>query len=345
MKKIIWMEYAKVAATILIVLQHSISQEWIVAIDRNGWEILNLIFMLTRMGVPIFLMCSGMGMLAKERDIRSIFAKSIWGILKIYVFWMLVYGIFDAISLYVSDLATCRTVCNAFLKNILFGRYHTWFLATLIGLYLITPLLYKIVADNKMLIYFLALSMVFTILFPVVVNCDARLEEVFREVNMNFVTGYVLYFVAGYYIGRIRLTSKIKVWGIIIWISTVILGFLISSLYAGDWGQDCQKIYSEFSVIGFIMNISFLIVMKAWFEEANGKSTQIVMKIRNCGYGIYLIHPLLLSFFPEDRFQGMWSILKAVITYSCALILVAALNAVYKSIHLWTVKMGIRKGL
>lgn len=339
MRKIIWIEYAKVMAAILVVLQHSISQDW-AQLEGKNWELLNLIFMLTRMGVPIFLMCSGIGMLSKERDMRSIFTKSVWNILKTYIGWMLVYGVFDAISLYKSELATCRTVCNVFLKNILFGRYHTWFLATLVGLYLITPLLYRIVIDNKMTVYYIFLSVLFSIIFPCMGRCDARINEVLQETNMNFVTGYVTYFIIGCYIDRINISKKMKAWSITIWIAAVVLGMLISTLYANFYGQDSQRIYSEFSIIGFTMNVSFMVLIKACFGRISARSavTQYVMKIRNHGYGIYLVHPLLLSFVPADKFQGAWSILKAVIIYCCALGVVAGLHRVHKSIQKCTRK-------
>lgn len=58
MKKITWIEYAKLTATMLVVMQHSISQEWVrLAADSHlmEWRVLNLSLCWIQFPCPSFL--------------------------------------------------------------------------------------------------------------------------------------------------------------------------------------------------------------------------------------------------------------------------------------------------
>lgn len=291
MERTNWIDCAKVFATFLVVMQHSISNEWTsTAIAGNKvWMVINFVFMLTRSGVPIFFMCSGFGMLRRERSINEVYRKNVFSLLKIYVCWMLIYGIYDTYTLFRTHVATPKTVFNVFVKNIVFGRYHTWFIVTLIGLYVITPFLY-IIARNY-IHYFLILSILFTIIFPYLFKCKEleRLSEVIRNINMNFVVGYSLYFVIGYYLSRIKLIRKMKIICILVMVISVLLGFLLSSCIVGNQGTGCQDVYSEFSFLGFSMNVTIFLSFRVLFEKK-----EKIVTISNYGIGIYLLHPLFL---------------------------------------------------
>lgn len=117
---------------------------------------------------------------------------------------MLVFGVRDGISLIQGGYGI-RTVLNALIKDIVFGEYHTWFIMTLIGLYLITPLLYEIVRNEKLMQYFLLLSILFTVILPFIGKLDnsGRLHTALETFNMRFVVGYVMYYVLGYYLSGI----------------------------------------------------------------------------------------------------------------------------------------------
>lgn len=318
-KTLIWVECMKVFAAFLIVMQHSISYEWtrLITINNIEWKFLNFVFMIARSGVPIFFMCSGIGMLARERNIKDIYQRSIWGIVKIYVSWMLIYGIYDAYILFCENLATPKTIINAFIKDILFGRYHTWFVIALIGLYAITPFLYLITRQINHIQYFLLLSIAFTILFPYIERYDAlsRLSELIRNANMHFVVGYSLYFVIGYYLSKISITPKVKALTIICLLLSITAGFLLSCKNAMVQGSDCQVVYGEFSITGFILNTSILLSTRILFEERqlSDKAKSIIKNLSSYGIGVYMLHPLFL--FLVKEIQGIAVIFVAIILW------------------------------
>lgn len=144
-------------------------------------------------------------MLGKNRSIHDIFCKNIFTILKVYACWMLVYGAIEA-----TKAATWEIGVKELIKNVLFGRYHTWFIATLLGLYLITPFIDGFISDKALVRYFVVLSIVFTLIIPFATGMihDERAIKVVNDMNMNFVVGYVTYYVVGYYVGYLEITKK-----------------------------------------------------------------------------------------------------------------------------------------
>ena len=305
--RLLWMDCLKVFATFLVVMQHSISYEWVSLIDKTNitWKIINFVFMLSKAGVPIFIMCSGIGMLKKERTITDICTKNIANILKVYVCWMLVYGIYHVYLLFCAGTATVRVVFNALIKDIIFGQYHTWYIATLVALYLITPFLFLIVKSKTKTQYFLILSFIFTIIIPYVGKYESlsRLYTVLTDMNMKFVVGYALYFVLGHYVSKIKLTGKRKIIVMLSLVISIVLAFRISCLSAVNQGADCQNIYSDFSILGFVISVCILLLFRMIFEndfqqsftsEHYRRFRNAIVNMSSYGIGIYLLHPLLL---------------------------------------------------
>lgn len=319
--KIYWIECIRTFSAFLVVMQHSLSGVW-TTLPPGTWEwrAVNLAFLLSRCAVPVFFMCSGMGMLARERSLESICKKNIPRLLRLYVLWMLVYGVRDSISLVRGGHGSLRTIVNAFLKDILFGQYHTWFIMTLIGLYLITPFLYEIVRKEKFLKYFLALSILFTVILPAIGAIDGfeRLNATFETVNMRFVTGWVMYYVLGYYLSEITWTCDKKRAAVItgsVFVLSYLTAFCISSAVSAESGEAIQTVYGEFAPLGLLINVSLLMLFRILL--LSGKSNKWISGLDACGGGIYLMHPLILPI--ASYFSGISRIAGGILVYFLAL--------------------------
>lgn len=340
-KKIHWIECIRVVSAFFVVMQHSISGVWTTMPPETAeWKIVNFVFLISRCAVPVFFMCSGMGMLAKERSIESIFKKNILGLLKIYIPWMLVFGVRDGIVLFREGYGI-RIILNAVIKDVLFGQYHTWFIMTLIGLYLITPFLYEIVKNEKLMKYFLALSILFTVILPSVAGLDGsgRLYAAFETVNMRFVTGYVMYYVLGYYLTQIKCTGphmhavsfkgrsffatdtisgkKAAIITALLFIGSVLTAFGISSAASVRCGEATQTVYGEFTPLGLVINVTFLMLFRTLITSEENR--RWIVLLGSCGTGIYLMHPLLLPI--AACFPKASRILGGIIVYLIALII------------------------
>lgn len=326
--RIYWITGIRVFCAFLVVMQHSLSAVWTIGPPQSReWKIVNLVFLFSRCAVPVFFMCSGIGMLAKERTIESIFKKNIFGLLKLYVLWMAVYGVRDGIAAALAG-HDIRVIVNAFVKPILFGQYHTWFILTLIGLYLITPFLYEIVKKKTLFRYFLILSVLFTTILPLAgqVSALSRLHEVFTTFHMRFVVGYVMYYVLGFYLVNAFDAGKqrqIFITSVTVLIASALAAFAFSNALSVQRGEAVQTVYGEFTPLGLLLNASFLMVFRGLL--LNAKPRAAVMALEKYGAGIYLLHPLLLSEFV--LFPGVKRILSGVFVWLAALLICLLLAA------------------
>lgn len=157
---------------------------------------------LCRFSVPVFVMVSGMTFLDPEREIsRSYLLKKLLRLVAAFVFWSALYAVYTAFFKN-GDGVTGESV-KTFVKNLVYGHYHLWFLYMIAGLYLITPFLRKITENKRLMEYFLILCFIFAMFFPtvkVVYPGLAHLNPVVDKLNLNLVMGYAGYFVLGYYL-------------------------------------------------------------------------------------------------------------------------------------------------
>lgn len=310
----IWLDILKIFSAFLVVFQHSTSHIWTTyPVDTLTWKLTHIFFLFSRTAVPLFFMCSGVGMLQKEHTISQIFRKNICNLLKIYISWMLIYGIFSCFSLFRENLATPRTCINAIVKNIVFGQYHTWFLFALAGLYLITPFLYQITRQRYNTLYFLIISILFTIIIPSLRSFEflERLSNTLDNFYMHFVYGYVLYFIAGYYIS----TLSFKKHYIYIAVMTFLVSFGFACMYSMNWSIQLnspqQEIFNEFSPCMFLCVISIFSMFKGL--EYKFVSKRIIQLLIGYGFAIYLMHPLFLSY--VKKLTGLYAFGGAFLLY------------------------------
>lgn len=317
--KVYWLDIIKVVCTMLIVLQHSVSYSWTNgSIGTFEWDVASIIFMVSRCAVMVFFMCSGCGMLSRERSIREIWTRSIWGLVKVYFCWMLVYGVYDAWQMIAGGEYSLRLIINVFIKKELFGHYHTWFIATLIGLYAITPLLQGVVQDRRHCEYFLVLSAVFSFLTPILYNYPAldRITTVISDVNMNFVVGYILLYVLGHYLITYPPDKKTCVALVVPGILISIAVWLYSSYLSIRSGTPDMHLYDFMTPWGACIAVTMFLLIRLLADRADENSK--LAALSKYGLGIYLMHPLFVVML--KNFKGLYTVLFAVVIYVICLV-------------------------
>lgn len=322
-KKLLWMDIIKVFSTFLVVMQHSISNSYTtLPVNSREWMIMNFVFMISRTGVPIFIMCSGAGMLAREHSIQEIWQKNILLLLKVYIGWMAIFGIRDVCQIWMQgENANLRVMVNAFLKCILFGKYHTWFVFTLLGLYAITPFLYMIVQKKVFLYYFIALSIFFTIILPMFSGVEwlGRLLAVTDSINMHFVVGYSLYFVAGYFIST-YMDHRWEKYAEVIFIISVVIAYVWSASVSLRTGAANQEVYGLFSPCGFAMSTSLTVLFKKYFDkERKPGIINTIAAMQKYGIAVYLVHVIFVESW--TKISGMFTLIVAVFIWILSLLI------------------------
>jgi surface polysaccharide O-acyltransferase-like enzyme len=146
--RVVYLDALRVFAVFSMMLLHVAGSQWAnVPVASFSWQVFNIYDSLARFCVPVFFMISGAFFLDNARPLpwKKLLTKNLFRILTSYLFWSACYAfILQALS-----YASARTFSLIdFGKDFIFGRYHLWFLFAVAGLYLITPLLRRITADQ-----------------------------------------------------------------------------------------------------------------------------------------------------------------------------------------------------
>ena len=273
-------------------------------IGEPGWWIFLIFNCLGRFAVPVYFMISGSLFLNPDRecDIKKLYLNNIAHLAAAFAFWSTWYVIADFLPAILQGEALTFQGVKDMIKAWVLGPTHFWFLYALIALYMLVPFLKKIAGDKRLLEYFLFLWFLFSI-----VNATTKtipgfglVTSAFSQFKMNFVSGYVGYFVLGYYCRFYFAPDKKQ--------RRVIYGLGIAGYVVMILGTNALSVrlgyYSE-TLVG-ATQLHCLAMVIAVFTAARaicerfGKScvfTNIIGNIASQSFGIYLIHMLVFDAF------------------------------------------------
>lgn len=200
----------RVLAAFSVVMLHTSAQFWYtLPVTGTHWLIANSYNALFRFGVPVFVMISGALFLSdcRKADMKKLYLRNILRLGVIFILWSCIYGLIDCTKIGIREMPP-----DSILREMLYGRYHLWYIPMIIGIYMLIPIL-KIWVQNaprRNIEYFLLLFLIFQIgketinaLFPY-----DELIYVTTLINPYMVCGYLGYFVLGYYISHYGISRK-----------------------------------------------------------------------------------------------------------------------------------------
>lgn len=290
---------------------------------------------LVRWCVPVFVMLSGMTFLNPSIDFsyRNLFKKYISRIFVALLFWGMMYNIhadFDKITLY--DLpATLSVFVGDFTKLLLWPPwYHLWFLYTIIGLYLITPMLRIFIknAGEKDIRYVL---IIFSIFGPL-----ANLANYFLPSKISFeipeLEFYIGYFIAGYYFATFELSKKIRLCFYVLACSSIVVTFSGTYLLSHASNRPESIFYETMLPTTMIISYAIFVFVKTWsFTNAHSSflTNRSIVHLSNYCFGVYLIHDFCIQYFV--RFTINSDIIRPLIgvPLNSILVFILALMGVY----------------
>lgn len=277
--------------------------------------------------VPVFFMISGRFFLDPGRNVtqKSILRKTLPHIVVVFLFWSAIFTVYYVLSGAYDGL-------NVFgiLTQFIDGPYHLWYLYALAGLYLLTPLLRKIAADEKTLVYMLLLFAAVNLTYEYLIylpKVGGVLESFISGLGLQTVTGYLGYYLLGYLIwskrdaicGRREL--MIYAIGIIMLAVTIAGECLVSAeLRSADFVKQYMKpnviLYSAALYTFFIKRVA-----RIRFSE---KTQQVFARLTEYGFGVYCIHALLNELISTPQLPGLSllsSLLRVLVLYLLSLFL------------------------
>ena len=291
-----WMDCLRLLAAVAVIVLHTAAKQWH-TVDVNGgnWLAVCLYNGSVRWCVPLFVMISGALFLAPEKEIslRQLYGKYILRLLIAYVVWGIVYALWDFDG----------TVAG-FAEDLIAGYYHMWYLPMLAGLYAMIPLLRKLTESPKLTAYFLVLVAVGGFVIP---NAIAVLRELsaagqwldsfWSNAGMHLVFDYAGYFVAGYVLSHMDLSKHwrraIYAVGILGWMFTVAVSFVLGKMLGHPTVMVMEYAFANVAVQAVALFVlGKYVLQRIRFSETG---TRLLQGAAKCGFGIYLVHVLVLE--------------------------------------------------
>lgn len=297
-KREIEFDVMRICALFAVILVHVCGMKtYDLPVADSNWQILTFLQSFVTWQVPVYIMISGRFFLDPERNVTfHKMLKSILRLVIIFLVWDMLYQIYYILSGAYSSLNW-----KGILSQIVEGPYHLWFLQMLVCLYVITPILRKITDNKKIMEYFIFLFLIFEFLNNYGVELPyvgTTIDVILRKINFGFPLGYTGYYILGYYLYRYKISGK---WEIFLYVLGVVLAFFagiattvrsVSEGYNNNW-------YSHYLLPNIVIEsaaIYTFFLKHIKLIEFSDKIMNIIKKISDYSFGIYLIHAFVLMF-------------------------------------------------
>lgn len=252
-----------------------------------------------RMGVPVFLMVSGVLLLNKNYDLDSFFKKRFSRIITPFVFWAIIYAAFILIIFLLSGYSGIFNYINNFPLE------WSWYFWMIFAVYLAIPVVNEFILNKK-----LTGAKYFTLIF-IIASIFYQIGIIFNInsfIDLRFFLGPIGYIVLGYYLANKEFKIKTEY----ILIISLILFFLASIIkvgfnifpyeYAHLVIQDSTIHLLSFMDVNIFEIIQasaiFLFIKNLYSFKLSIPGKNIIKKgilsISKASYGIYLIHGLFI---------------------------------------------------
>ena len=219
--------------------------------------------------------------------------------IQFFIFWSLLYVLIFKIII---------TMKNGYRPSIIditvafgLGHYHLWFIYLIVGFYLLLPLLRLWVKDKniKYVRYFIFLAIVFGFLFPQIVEMVSYISNIFDNVKtvlnyvgMNYVSGYLLYFILGWYLRFYEIKNKkiIYLLGILSIIYQISMTYILSTHFNAT-----VQTYNNISLNILFQSVMVYVYIKDKCSTSKNGDNKFINLISHFSLGIYAIHACIID--------------------------------------------------
>ena len=261
-----------------------------------------------RIGVPLFLMISGALLLGRKESVKEFLSKRIPRIVVPFLFWGLILTMLLVLLSYFTDLTYIRTFDAFHILRLLFRDYIAqgrsfapyWFFWTILGLYLIMPIINKWLDNSKLneAEYFLVIWLI-ACLFIYTFKIDL-------PINLTYFVGPIGYIVLGYYL---RHTER-KILNNPYFDIFLILISAVSMIFFSWYFSSTETVYNfdiyTILVIGEATGVFLLFknfykfnLKLNFIRNPHSIVNKLIMAMAKYSYGIYLTHATIIVIFVD----------------------------------------------
>ena len=236
--------------------------------------------------VPIFIVISGYLLLDNDKfTYKSMILKYLPRIIICLSFWHFIYYFFQF-----GDFSL-NNIVNSF-KNLIIGKTysHLWYLYLIIGLYLLTPILKKLIVnlDKKDFNYLLILGFSVSSLVPSISNIvNIEISKIIIPYKVLDFNVFILYYLLGNYLKKYNI-KYCKI-GIII-SAILIIAIAIFNNYVSLNTNILTNYLDNTSIFGVLFTANLFSYLKKICEN---KENIFISRLGKLTFGVYLIHFLI----------------------------------------------------
>lgn len=299
------LDYLRVFASIAIMFLHVTGQElYDIEVASTGWNVYNICNGATRWGVPVFVMISGALFLSREIPTKTLYTKYISRIAIAYAVWSAFYTIVDAIeSTFFSEEHNVTFI--EIIGNFISGTFHLWFLPMIIGLYVCIPFIKQLTQNDKLIKYFLILSIFFCFIKTQIELITDNLlggsaqiifqniNSVFENFNITLFVGFVAYFILGFYLNKTEIRKNYRTIIYILGVAGLVLTILLTLIASKNAGKLSEAFYNASSVNVLLMSVAVFV----WFKynvKGSERLDTIIIHLSKYSFGAFLVHVFVL---------------------------------------------------
>lgn len=289
------MDLLRILASIMVIFIHVSAHNFANTPTKSiEWLSYDMYDSIVRSAVPLFLMISGVFFLNDkiQSNLKKLYTKNIFRLVIVFIIWSFIYALFC--------IFTKRIDNGSFLSSFITGHFHLWFMPVIIGIYIISPFIYRFIknSDEKIFKYFLILfitsSLLKTISYLQFLPYYEYITLFLKLLPIDIICNYYSYFILGYFLYNYSVSKKFTKSIYILSIVSVFLCFIgcyVLSRYLGYNNSDLMK---EFSIFTVIEAIGIFLFFKNYKFAGKVVFSKKIADISNCTLGIYMIHMLIM---------------------------------------------------
>lgn len=289
------MDLLRILASLMVIVIHVSAYNFLDTPTKSiEWLSYDMYDSIVRSAVPIFLMISGAFFLNDkiQNNLKKLYTKNIFKLVLVFVIWSFIYATFCVF--------TKRIDSNNFLGSIIAGHFHLWFIPIIIGIYIISPFIYRFVknSDEKIFKYFLIIfisaTLLKTISYLQFLPCYEYITLFLGLLPIDIICKHYSYFILGYFLYNYDVSKKFTKTIYILSVISIFLCFIGCYILSRYLGYNNSDLMSGFSIFTVIEAIGLFLFFKNHSFDSKSVFSKRVADIANCTLGIYMIHMLVL---------------------------------------------------
>jgi len=314
-QRILYIDVLRVISMLSVVFMHTAAGSLRGNIGSLTWHVSNILTAIMCTSVPVFFMISGAMVLDSEKtaSIHYMYKKRFPKVFIPFFVWSMVAIVYHFFMKYAFYGVMDKTIITGKLKNILSQAttVHLWFMYALIPLYILSPILKKLVDSmtKNIVIYMFALWLLFSSVIPTVATFVPDryrpLVTLNQEYNLNFIGGYLGYFILGYYLFKMtkRISKKFLALIIVLDVILISVGTWYMTMKLGPYPE---HFLSYPKVFMLILSVSVFLLVKELLMDKTIPNIiiNIISFFASISFGIYLVHNLFVDYI--SNFIPLW---------------------------------------